>query len=319
MTLPRNNNVRKLKGINVWLVAVIALLIASLINWFMLTNMAAPKSVYSSEAAKINNALEHLNDASASLTNFTSYEDTKIDNLSDDTQSQFDDVNNSIKDANTNIGQAQSDLTAIKSDATALKNEVDGSSGLSSQLTSVKSDTDTLKNEVDGSNGLSSQLTTLSQTAATQSALNTLSTKVSSLTPSLQIIPTWSSGYITLTINSDVAQTVAFQIVFRPVATFSLPAGNTSMDTALATFYATPPIVLTAGSVVRGDYTFYHSTSTGVYNLGLISFITMGTSLSAGANTKTITYTTSSSYSYSSGYEILITPVYLTGTSTGSW
>ena len=312
MTLPRNSNdINKTKGVNVWLVAIVAILIASLVNYFMVTNLAAPKSVYASEIDKVNNSMGHINDSTASLDSFASFQNTRIDDLSDNTQSQFDDVNNAIIDANNNIGQVQKDLTAAKSDTTALKNEMDGSNGLNNQLTTVKTDTATLKNEVDGSNGLSSQLTTLSQTAATQSSLTTLSNKVNGLAPGLQIVPTWSSGIVTLTINADVAQTIAFELEFRPVTSFSLTA--TTMDATLAALYTTPPVALTAGSLVRGDYTIYHSTVGGAYNLGLITFRTMGTTLAAGANTKTITYTTTGTY------EILVTPVYLTGTSTGSW
>ena len=75
-------------------------------------------------------------------------------------------------------------------------------------------------------------------------------------------------------------------------------------------------MALTAGSSVRGDYMLYWNDTYKSYDLGLISFITTETTLSAGSNTKTMTYTANDS---TATYEILITPLYETGTSTGSW
>jgi hypothetical protein len=300
MTLPtNNNNFKKNSGVNVWLVAIAIVLVTTLINWLLVTNLAAPKTVYAADINKINNSMSHVNDSTTSLNNFTNYENTRIDTLSDDTQNQFDDVNNSITDSNNKISQTQADLAGVKTQANNLKTQTD----------SLKTQTDTLGTQA---TQLGSQLTTVSQKAdSTKTSLDTLTTKVAGLAPGLQITPSWSSGYITLTINSDVAQTIAFKLDFRP--TSDMPTSVNTMDAALAALYAAPPVALTAGSAVRGDYTLYWSTTDSTYHIGDISFITMGTALSAGSNTKTITYSTSGSF------EILITPVYLTGTSTGSW
>ena len=293
MTLQENKNyINKARGANVWLVAIVAILVASLINWFMVTNLAEPKSVYAADINKINNSIGHENDSATSLNAFSSYQNTLISNLSDNTQSQFDDVNNSITDANNKINQTQTDLAGVQTQANNLKTQTDNMATQATQL--------------------NNQLTTVSQTAAnTQTSLNTLTTKVNGLAPGLQIVPTSSSGTITLTIKSDVAQTVAFMVEFRP--TTDMPTTMATMDTALTALYTTPPVTLTAGSSVRGDYTLYWNSTDSTYHVGLISFITMGTSLIAGMNTKTITYNTTGTY------EILITPVLPTGTSTGSW
>ena len=298
MTSP-NNIARKTNGVNVWLVAIIAILIASLINWFMVTNLAAPKSVYAADVDRIDNSISHANDSTTSLNNFMSFENTKIADLSDNTQSQFDDVNGSITDANNKIGQTQSDLAGVKTQANNLKTQTDN----------LQNQTNTLTTQ---STQLTSQLATVKQTASnTQTSLNTLTTKVNGLAPGLQIVPSSSSSTITLTINSDVAQTIAFDIEFRP--TTDMPTSSATMDAAMAALYTAPPVTLTAGSSVRGDYTLYWNTTDNTYHVGQVSFITMGTSLSAGSNTKSITYSTSGTY------EILITPVYPTGTSTGIW
>jgi hypothetical protein len=208
-------------------------------------------------------------------------------------------VNNSIIDSNNKISQTQADLAGVKTQANNLKTQTD----------SLKTQTDALGTQA---TQLGSQLTTVSQkTDTTKTSLDSLTTKVAGLAPGLQITPSWSSGYITLTINSDIAQTIAFKLDFRP--TSDMPTAVNTMDAALATLYVAPPVALTAGSAVRGDYTLFWSTSDSTYHVGGISFITMGTALTAGANTKTISYSTSGSY------EILIIPIYPTGTPTGSW
>jgi len=300
MRSPKNNDdLKRTNGANMWLIAIVAILVASLINWFMVTNLAASKSVYASDINKINNSMGHINDSTASLNVFTDYQNTRIDDLTDNTQTQFDEVNNSLADTNNQIGQTQSDLAGVKTQANNLKTQTDN----------LQNQTNTLTTQ---STQQTSQLATVKQTASnTQTSLNTLTTKVNGLAPGLQIVPSSSSSTITLTINSDVAQTIAFDIEFRP--TTDMPTSSATMDAATAALYTAPPVTLTAGSSVRGDCTLYWDAANGAYHVGQISFITMGTALNAGANTKTITYTTTGTY------EILVTPVYLTGTSTGSW
>ena len=292
MTLPKNNNgMRKTREVNIWLVAFIAILIASILNWFMVINLAAPKSDYASEINRINNSMGHMDDSATSLDNFTNYQNTQINDLSDNTQAQFDEVNGSITDTNNKITQTQNDLLGVEAKANNLQTQTNDLAAQSTQL--------------------GNQLTTVSQEGENNSnALGTLSATVNGLPAGLQITPSVSSGTINLSINSGITQTIAFKLEFRP--TSDVPQVAT-MDAALAALYNNPPVTLTAGSSVRGDYTLYWNPSDSLYHLGLITFITMGTSLTAGANTKSITYTTSGTY------EILITPIYPTGTSTGSW
>jgi CII-binding regulator of phage lambda lysogenization HflD len=293
-----NEDMKRATGVNMWLIAIVTIIIASLINWFMVTNLAAPKSVYASDINKINNSMSHINDSTTSLNVFTDHQNTLIGNLADSTQTQFDEVNNSIVDTNNNLSQTESSLSQTQSDLSSVK----------SQENNLKTQTDSLATQ---SNQLNSQLTTVNQKADnTKTSLDTLTTKVSGLAPGIQIIPTMSSGTISLSIRSDIAQTVAFKLEFRPTTEMSQLA---TMDAALTALYTTPPVTVTAGSSVRGDYTLYWNTSDNLYHLGIISFITEGTSLSVGANSRTITVVTSGSF------EILITPLYPTGTSTGSW
>lgn len=293
----------KPRGMNRWLVAIIVIIIASAISWVMVTNLAVSKSDYASEIKGINNTIGHITDSAASLGNFASYQNSRIDTLTDATQAHFDEVNNSIADANNRIDDSNNKISQTQSDLAVVKAQADN---LKTQTDNLKTQTDTLKTQ---STTLTSKLASVSQEADnTKSNLDTLNTKVNSLAAGLQITPSVSSGIITLTIQSDIAQTVAFRIDFRP--TSDMPQAAT-LDASLAALYTTPPVTLTANLPVRGDYILFWSAS--AYHLGLISFTTMGTSLAAGTNTKSITFTTSGTY------EILITPEYPTGTSTGSW
>ena len=306
MTMQENKNYKTKRGaVNVWLVAFVAILVASLLSWFMLNDLATSKTIFNSEINKITNSLEHINDADSSAVSFTSYQDNLINNLSDNTQSQFGSVNNAINDANTQISQTQTNLAVVNTQVNNLQTQANA---LQTQTGSLQAQTSTLATQ---STQLNTQLTTASQTASsTQTALAKLTASVASLPSGLQITPSVSSGAITLSINSSVAQTVAFDIEFRP--TTDMPQLAT-MDASLAALYTAPPVVLTAGAPVRGDYTLYWNTPDSLYHLGTINFLTMGTSLVSGLNTKTITYVSSGSY------QILITPEYVTGTSTGSW
>jgi uncharacterized coiled-coil protein SlyX len=314
MAMQNNKNYTiKEKSNHVWLVALVAILVGSFLSWLMVYNLAASKSAFTSEINKINNSLEHIGDANSSMVSFSGYQDNLFNSLSDSTQSQFGNVNNAISDANKQIIQNKTNLTAVTTRVSSLQTQI---STLQTQTGTLQTQNNTLQtqssNQATQLTQLNTQLTTLNQTAgSTQTALTSLTAKVNALPAGLQIAPSVSSNTITLTINSSVAQAVDFDIEFRPTTDF--PTTKATMDGALAALYTTPPVTLTAGSSVRGDYTLYWNTSDSTYHLGAITFVTMRTSLSAGTNTKTLTFVTTGSY------EILITPEYPTGTSTGSW
>jgi uncharacterized phage infection (PIP) family protein YhgE len=222
----------------------------------------------------------------------------------------LDDANNAIADANNKISQTQNGLAGVITQANNLQNQTNS---LQSQTNSVQNQANSLQNQTNSltsqTTQLNNQLTNVSQTAAgTQTALTALTATVNSLPTGLQITPSVSSNNISLSINSSIAQTVAFEIVFVP--TTDVPQSDT-MDASLAALYAAPPVTLTAGSSVRGDYTLYWNTSDNLYHLGMINFLTNSTSLTTGINIKTITYSTSGTF------QILITPEYTTG--TGLW
>lgn len=298
------NYLNKFSGVNIWLIALIVILIASLISWFMVYEIAASKVLLNSEIVNVTNSLEHLNDANSNVVTYTSYQDNLINNLGDKTQSQFDSVTDSITDADNQISQTQTNLAVATTQISSLQTQANA---LQTQTNAVQTQTSGLATQTAQ---LNTQLSTVSQTATSaQTALTTLTTKVNNLPAGIQITPSVSSGTISLSINSSIAQTVAFEIEFRPTADMPQLA---TMDASLAALYASPPITLTAGSSVRGDYTLYFG-SDSLYHIGEITFLTMRTSLAAGTSTKTITFSTTGSY------EILITPEFVTGTSTGSW
>jgi hypothetical protein len=281
------------KGINGWLILMVAIIIASIISWLLVTNLAAPKSDYAAEITRINNSLSHMKDSATSLDKFTGYQSSRIDDLTDSTQTKFDEIDGSFKEVDSKITTANNKINETQGNLTGLNTQVDA---VATQTTQINS-----------------QLTTVTQEAdTTKTALDTLTTQVNNQTNGVQISPTESSGSITLNIKSDTSRTVAFQIVFRP--TSDMPQTAT-MDSALSALYSAPPVTLTAGSSVRGDYTLFWSTSDSKYHLGQISFITMGTALTTGSQTKSISYTASSGT-----YEVLVSVEYPTGAySTGTW
>jgi uncharacterized coiled-coil protein SlyX len=310
--LKKKNYLNKISGINIWLIAVGAILIASTISWFMVRDMAVSKSLVNSEINAITNSLNHLNDANSNVVSFTGYQDNLINGLGDKTQSQIDSVNDSITDANNQIKQTNTNLEAVTTQVSSLQTQT---GALQTQTNALQTQTNTLQTQTSGlatqTTQLNTQLTTVNQTVSSaQTALTALTAKVNALPAGIQITPTVSSGTISLSIISTIAQTLAFEIEFRP--TSDMPQLAT-MDASLSALYTTPPVTLTAGSSVRGDYALYWNTSDSLYHLGGITFSTMRTSLAAGTTTKSITFSTTGSY------EIIITPEYITGTSTGSW
>jgi cell division protein FtsL len=313
LTMPKKNNyLNKLSRVNIWLITVVAILIASVISWFMVSNMAVSKSFLNSEINTITNSLNHLNDANSNVVSFTGYQDNLINSLGNKTQSQIDSVNSSITDANNQIKQTNTNLSGLTTQVNGLQTQANT---LQTQTGALQTQTDNLQTQTSGlatqTTQLNTQLTTVNQTVSSaQTALTALTTKVNGLPAGIQITPTVSSGTISLSIISTVAQTIAFNITFKPTADMPQLA---TMDTSLAALYTTPPVTLTAGSSVRGDYTLYWNTTDSLYHLGEITFLTMRTALAAGTTTRSITFATTGSY------EIIITPEYITGTSTGSW
>jgi len=308
MTTPNNKNESKNKyGVSIWLTAIVAIIITSLVSWLMISNLAAPKTAYASDITRIDNSMNHITDSASSLNSFTDYQNTLISDLKDSTQTQFDDINNSITDTNNALDQAQTDTTAsiagVQNQVNGLKTQADALGTQTNQLGAQAAQLGTQ---------LGNQITTVSQKAdSTKTSLDTLTAKVNGLAGGMRITPTVSGSTITLSISSDVAQSLAFNVEFRP--TSDVPTTLATMDAALASLYATPPVTLVAGSAIRGDYTLYWSTSDTSYHVGTITFMTMRTSIAAGSNTKTM------SFSFTGSYEILITPIYPTGTTTGSW
>ena len=231
MAMQNNKNYPiKEKGNNVWLVALIAILVGSVLSWVMVYSLAASKSVFNAEINKINNSLAHMGDANSSMVSFTGYQDNLLNSLSDSMQSQFSNVNNAISDANKQISQTKTNLTAVTNQVNSLQTQI---GTLQTQTGTLQTQSNTLQtqssNQATQLTQLNTQLTTLNQTAAnTQTALTTLTAKVNALPAGLQITPSVSSNTITLTINSSVAQTVAFNIEFRPTTDF--PTTKATMD-----------------------------------------------------------------------------------------
>ncbi len=211
-------------------------------------------------------------------------------------------LNNLANSQSTRLDNIDSKADKIQNDLTGLKTQTE------SDISKLKTQTDSLTAQ---STQLSTQLSSTSKKADdTAKTVDTLKTKVDSIISGLQITPQVSGNTISLSIKSDSIQQIAFRIEFRP--TYDMVRSETSLEAALKALYTTPPITVIAGTIaVRGDYVLYWSGN--YYHVARIVFITPRTQLSAGTQTKNITC------SVTSGYEILITPEYPTGATTGSW
>jgi peptidoglycan hydrolase CwlO-like protein len=276
------------------------------------TTIKSDNSNNSGAVLAINNQLGHIDDRTTGLDNLATYQDNKLNTLSDDTQRKFEETDsqittlqNDLTDTQSKLTDTQNSLTDANTNITNLQNSL---SDTQTNLDTVHSDVSTLQND------LADVKTDLSNKAE-QTDLTALSKQVSELASGLQITPSISGNTISLLIKSDVAQTIAFDIEFRP--TTDMPQ-LTGLDTSMQGLYGTPPVVLTVGTKsVSPDFRMTFSPTAGggdgKYHLQKIIFITQGTALTAGSQIKTITFTTTGSY------EVLITPVYVTGNSTGSW
>ena len=325
------NKLHKSGGMGGWKLAltIIGVVVASAaISWGMLSYYATPKSEAQSEITKINNTVGHIKDMTTGLDNFAGNQNTKIDNLTDDTQSRFDVTDKQIGDANSKIDKTQSDLAGVKSEAdnlTAQTSQLSSQlSGVSQRVTAAQTEADTLTTAV---NTVNTNISTVNTN------INTLTTAVNGIVGGLQITPTVTSsstnggtGYISLSINSSIAQTLAFKVEFRP--TVDLALNNSTYEGLLKALYtsATTPVNLyetsSSGTAVRGDYVVYYNTSDTKFHVGEIVFITQETSLSAGATSETLyfTYATGTAPSF----EVLITPEHeasstTTGASPSTW
>jgi uncharacterized protein YoxC len=326
----KNSGSNNFNNIKLVLFAVLIVIICTGINWALISGLAASKSSYQSEINSIVNTIGHMKDAETNLNNFASNQNSLIDGNTE-----------RINDEDTKVDKLQDDLNTVQTQtntltvqATQLSNQLNSvnqtvnnqgnsigtlNTNVANVTTSVNSINNSVGNLTTSVNGINNSVGTLT------TSVNTLTTSVNNLVGGLQLTPTVSSnstsggtGYITLALNSSIAQTVAFRIEFIPPASSSGLATGTTMDGILQALYNAPPVELfedsISGTAVRGDYTVFWSNSE--YQVGEIIFVTQPTSLSAGAQSKSIYF----EYNPTAvSYNVLITPVYeSTITSTGA-
>lgn len=331
MSLPQNKtSVKNFNGFSVVLITLLIVIVCSAISVALIYGLAAPKSSYRSEINVLINTIDHLKDGETTLNNLASNQNSV--------------VNSNVQGINTlnaNVNKIQSNLSSVQAQANTLTTQ---SSQLSSQLNNVSQTVTNQGNSIGTLNSNVAAITTsVSSLTTSVGGLNTsvgsLTTSVSSLNTSvgsltttvknmvsgLQLSPTISAssttggtGYITLALNSSTVQTVAFQIEFIPSAASNQLASGTTMDGILQNLYSSPPIQLNEGSSngtsVRGDYDVFWNGSN--YQVGEIIFVTQGTNLSIGTQTKTIYFTYNPT---AISYNVVITPVYESiNTSTGA-
>ena len=190
-------------GASIWLAAIVSIIAAAAVSWIIVATLAMTKTEYAAGmeqvTKQVDNTVGHLKDSTASLDNFTSFQNARIDDLSENTQAKLDALNSSIDTTSGKVSQAQDDLAKVKSQTDSLTTQYNK---LNDQITTVSQAKTTLDS-----------LT--STTNDNKNKLDNLTTKVNGITSGIQIVPSYSSGTITLTIQSSLSQMLAFRVDFR--------------------------------------------------------------------------------------------------------
>ena len=268
------------------------------------SRLSPSKSDYQRTVTGISNSLDHMHDLETGLSNLASAQGNKMNDLSDSAQDlgeQIDGLGSKTDDIQSKVSSLQVKADDLNKQTSDLNNKLNG------QISDVNQKIDV---ETSARQALNSTVNQIN------SSVTTLTSTVNGITGGIQIIPTilWNSGTsgtIDLAINSSYTQNIVFKVEFR--ATTDV-AETSTMDTSLAALYGAPPVSLTAGSSIRGDYTLFWNTSDSKYHLGFVTFITGTTALATGTQTKDMTFNISSG-----SYEILITPVFTTADLTSVW
>jgi len=107
----------------VWLVALVAVLVGSVLSWFMIYSLAASKSALNSE---INRLTIHWRTSVMLIPAWLVFPVIRTIYLTVSAiarKSQFSNVNNAISDANKQISQTKTNLTAITTQVNSLQTQ----------------------------------------------------------------------------------------------------------------------------------------------------------------------------------------------------
>jgi archaellum component FlaC len=343
----KNRKIKTTGGVSKWWIAAIvlaALLICSAVSWALISNLAISKSNYTSEIADISDDIGHMQDTLNGLNSYASYQNNTL-------QAQFNDIESKILSINSDIGTSDADNSSAQNNILLDINSIQNSlASLSSSLSGVSAEAGSLNTAV---NSLNSELATLQTNVASLSTaindpttglktqVNNLSSQVNNLSATvngisgMQIVPsitaTTGGGKISLAINSTqtvTSQLVAFSVTFYPQTVVVEATTSHTMDAVLAALNVTPPVTLTPGgssgtAVAAGNINYSLYWASPDYNLGSITFLTAGTSIIKGTQTKTLAYTVTGSTTYN----VVITPEFepasnsagITPTTTPAW
>jgi hypothetical protein len=176
-------------------VLFVTVLVSGIITWGLISSLAAPKSKYDESVSEINNALNHIEDATTGLDNYASYQNSKIDEMNEAIQVDLDEIGGRLTDdeAVLDTKAASADLdnfkSTVNSDLSSLKTTVDTKASTSDLVT--------LKTTVDAK-ASASDLSTLETTVDDQADdIETLTASVEEIT---MVIP---SGIIDANYDFD--------------------------------------------------------------------------------------------------------------------
>ena len=251
------------------------------------------------------------------------------DKLKSDITAQINNQNTSIEqkisnaqtNMNNQVNQVQSALSNY-----APKSSVDALGGLSGQVTNqlatAKTNQDAAIAAVikDVNDKLAAQ--TSNTATAVQSAkdsVSALDTRVTNFinapkVSGVQLTANVSGGQISLGINSDQNQYVAFRVIFRLVSgNFS---NSATSDDFVKSLYATQPVSLSTNIVLVPEYKYNYVG--GLWNLTQVVFTTPRTAIEQGYQNKTMSYSFNDA---TRTYEVMIEPMIdsLVGVGGSNW
>jgi prefoldin subunit 5 len=301
----------------IWVLPVFTLAVCTLISWLLVTQLAPAKSDYDNELPTVNHDITHMQDRLTGLDNIASRQIETIAEMKDSTLQSIDNANHRLELLAGQIQETSAQTSGLQSDLGTLNDRTDLLESSADQLNSADQQINSAVTAADAK-----AASALTKIDTLNTSVTKLNTAVQDFSAGLQIKPeisasstTAGTGYVTLTIESDIAQIVAFKLEFRPPADSDvLPTGAT-MDQLLHTLYTTPPLVVhqatSSGKLVRGDYQLFWDDDE--YHVGLIIFITEGAEIKAGSQTKKVYFKYTDD---DESYDVLITPIVVTGETT---
>ena len=131
MTTGRGNNARSTRSGGVWgrwivVTALITVFVCAGISWALTSNLAAAKATYTSDITRIDSSLGHLEDTTAALDKYASYQDSSVQTKLDEIDGQLSGINSELSLNLDEHDQFGTDIAGMAASAKDLKTKTDG-------------------------------------------------------------------------------------------------------------------------------------------------------------------------------------------------